>query len=116
MSIGKKGFQKGHPVYSYKGCFGRGDTSGEKNTNWKGGRSMTYMVKHPPRPKPERCEICGSMGRICFDHDHKTGKFRGWICDRCNVALGMVNENSEILIAIANYIKLSTKEREQELK
>ena len=99
------GFQKGHRQYSDKGCFRKGDMSGEKNSNWKGGKTLSYRRNHPPRPKAERCEICGSMGRICFDHDHKTEEFRGWICDRCNVALGMANENPEILVAIAEYIK-----------
>ncbi len=82
----------------------------ENHPSWKGGNSMTYMKKHPPRLRPEQCEVCGAFGNdtkrgICFDHDHKTGKFRGWICHRCNVALGMVKDNSETLIALANYLK-----------
>jgi len=56
------------------------------------------------RKRPKTCEICGSIGRICFDHDHKKGIFRGWICVRCNVALGMVKDNSELLIRLADYL------------
>jgi len=77
----------------------------ERNHNWKGGISPKYRIKTAPRKKPEQCEVCGSLGNICLDHDHKTNKFRGWICSRCNVALGMVKDNSELLIALANYIK-----------
>ena len=63
--------------------------SGENSPNWKGGISLSnYKEKIAGRKKPEQCEICGAMGRICFDHDHATGKFRGWLCVRCNGALG----------------------------
>lgn len=36
-----------------------------------------------------------------------TGKFRGWICLRCNVAIGMVRENPEILEQIIKYININ---------
>jgi hypothetical protein len=39
-----------------------------------------------------------------YDHDHVTGEFRGWLCTRCNVTLGMVKENVEILSALASYL------------
>ena len=31
-----------------------------------------------------------------LDHDHKTGKARGWICDPCNVSLGNFQDNPEV--------------------
>ncbi|MEK6897606.1 MAG: endonuclease domain-containing protein [Nanoarchaeota archaeon] len=58
-------------------------------------------------PKPERCEVCGSSLKICFDHDHKTGKFRGWICDRCNRILGFAKDDSKLLRDLANLIDSS---------
>ena len=57
------------------------------------------------RARPVQCEICGSIGKICFDHDHRTGKFRGWICVRCNSALGMAMDNSELLLKMSEYLK-----------
>jgi len=98
VKVGRR-FEKGHPPYN--------DTRGEKHGRWKGGRTSVYRAKTAPRPKPIQCEICGGLGRICYDHDHKTGKFRGWICLRCNVAIGMVKENTETLMALADYIKKS---------
>lgn len=65
----------------------------------------TKLEKIAGRKKPEQCEVCGAFGRIVFDHDHKTGEFRGWICNRCNVALGMANDNIEILELLIKYLK-----------
>lgn len=80
----------------------------EKNVNWKGKMvDSRTRAKYAPRPKPIQCEVCGAMGIICLDHDHITDKFRGWICNRCNVALGMVKDNSETLIALSEYLKKS---------
>lgn len=57
------------------------------------------------RPRPENCEVCGDAGRICWDHDHTTGQFRGWLCDRCNTALGMVKDQANTLRALADYLE-----------
>ena len=79
---------------------------GEKNHRWKGGlTNLQKKEKIAGRKKPDSCEICGGGGIICFDHDHKTGKFRGWICSRCNFTLGNVKDNSELLIALAEYLR-----------
>lgn len=85
---------------------------GENHPMWKGGISQKYRKTLAPRPQPDICEVCGAfagtgkMG-IHYDHDHSTGKFRGWLCGRCNVALGLVKDNTETLIALAEYIKKS---------
>ena len=76
----------------------------ETNHNWKGGISPKYMAKNAPRPRPEVCEVCGAGGKIGLDHNHKTGAFSGWLCNRFNVELGMVKDNSETLIALADYL------------
>jgi hypothetical protein len=55
-----------------------------------------------------RCESCGTTdpGKKdwCVDHDHKTGRFRGILCNRCNVALGMVRDNPTVLLALVQYL------------
>lgn len=63
-----------------------------------------------PRKKPEQCEICGAFGKdlkkgLCFDHDHITGKFRGWICGRCNTTLGFIKDSTELLSAMIRYLE-----------
>jgi hypothetical protein len=100
----KGNFKKGehrNPQTEFK----RSSVSGKKNWNWKGGISALYRRKHATRKKPEQCEICGALGTICCDHNHQTGKFRGWICHRCNFAIGLVKDNTETLNSMINYLK-----------
>lgn len=57
------------------------------------------------RPKPDACEVCCTAGMVVFDHDHKTGEFRGWLCPSCNSALGWAKDNPEILELLAFYLR-----------
>lgn len=43
-----------------------------------------HVAEHGPG-----CQICGLVPKqgLHFDHDHKTGAHRGWLCHRCNRAL-----------------------------
>lgn len=77
---------------------------GENHPNWKGGLTQEKVAG---RPKPELCELCGGAGRICFDHDHVTGNFRGWICSTCNTALGHARDNPELLYKMISYLNKS---------
>lgn len=53
-----------------------------------------------------KCLICKKkVVRLCIDHNHKTGKVRGLLCQNCNAALGMVDENINVLKDMIRYIK-----------
>jgi hypothetical protein len=67
--------------------------------------SARKLEKEAGRPKPDKCEICGSDTNLCFDHCHVSGKFRGWICSRCNKVLGFVEDDPEILYSLAEYLR-----------
>ena len=83
--------------------------TGEKHWKWKGGVSVNSHLKKKEklagRPKSERCEICGSNESICFDHNHKTGEFRGWICSKCNKTLGFAEDNIKRLELLILYLQ-----------
>jgi hypothetical protein len=58
------------------------------------------------RPPPKVCEVCGELHiRIVFDHCHKLGHFRGWICDRCNRVLGLAYDSPRVLRLLAQYLE-----------
>lgn len=46
-----------------------------------------------------KCKICGKhqdelKQRLCVDHDHKTGLFRGLLCNGCNFGLGVYEKTN----------------------
>jgi hypothetical protein len=60
------------------------------------------------RPRPSACEVCGrptGVKEIAFDHCHRTGRFRGWLCGGCNLAIGNVREDPERLRKLAAYLE-----------
>lgn len=86
----------------------KGKNLRENNGNWNGGTSDKKL--HPERLtsgriRPNHCDVCGNTGRICFDHNHQTGEFRGWLCAYCNMILGYAKDNANVLISLSNYLK-----------
>lgn len=68
-------------------------------------KKVTKQEKIAGRIKPSHCDICGEKKRyIVFDHCHAHGNFRGWLCNSCNVALGLVKDNSSLLRKMAKYL------------
>jgi hypothetical protein len=57
------------------------------------------------------CEVCGSdqpikgRMRLHVDHNHDTGKIRGLLCHKCNIALGNVGDSKERLQALIDYLE-----------
>ena len=69
-------------------------------------RQAIKRIAEAGREKPELCEICFTNEfKIVFDHCHNSGKFRGWICDRCNRVLGIVKDSPELLRELALYLE-----------
>ncbi len=56
-----------------------------------------------------KCAICGTTDwgkpSPSIDHDHKTGKVRALLCNRCNRVLGLAEDSPELLSMMSNYLK-----------
>ena len=50
------------------------------------------------------CPICNERKASAIDHDHKTGKVRGYICNKCNLGLHYM-ENIELKNNMEKYLK-----------
>ena len=44
-------------------------------------------------------------GRMCVDHDHKTGKVRKLLCFNCNTAIGKMSDSPALLREAADYLE-----------
>lgn len=50
------------------------------------------------------CEICGGTERLHVDHDHKTGRLRGVLCNTCNGGIGFFHEDIDKMRAAIAYL------------
>ncbi len=58
-----------------------------------------FGVKYPKRTKCGICHETISGSEIYLDHDHKTNKFRGWLCVNCNLNLGWFEKRTKRVLA-----------------
>lgn len=57
------------------------------------------------REQSGACALCGrSDERLHVDHSHSTGAVRGLLCANCNMALGLLRDDPEVLIRAAKYV------------
>ena len=72
------------------------------------------------------CHACGrppsalaipnpSARRLHVDHDHKTNQYRGLLCQPCNSALGLVEDDIERLQALIAYLQRPAPYEDMEL-
>lgn len=71
----------------------------------------------PPVPKNHVCPICDrneetilksnpkKKNAWCIDHNHQTNQFRGYLCHKCNLALGNFSDDINKLYKAIKYLK-----------
>ena len=53
------------------------------------------------------CAICGANEDrdLHVDHDHRTNKVRGLLCGKCNKAIGLLQDDPDLLDAAKRYLE-----------
>ena len=85
------------------------------NSYFKNKYQITFAeVKSLLEMQENKCAVCKTEGfkmhpnswsKLNVDHDHKTGKVRELLCHNCNRALGLLQENVEIIQSALDYLK-----------
>jgi|TARA_B110000858_G_scaffold168486_1_gene197007 hypothetical protein len=67
---------------------------------------IAMLRKYAPE-KPEVCECClkPPKKKFVLDHCHQGEVFRGWLCDHCNLAIGMLGDNITGIEKALAYLK-----------
>jgi len=82
---------------------------GEDKVSRRREAARKYRYRHvegiPSYHAPDKCQLCGGGGKICMDHCHQSSKFRGWLCDDCNIVIGRAKESPELLEQMAKYLR-----------
>jgi len=50
-------------------------------------------------------QLCKTGRNLAVDHNHKTGAHRDLLCQRCNVVLGLINDDELLLFDMMDYLK-----------
>ena len=67
----------------------------------------TLMCHICGKPETTRHSKHGKVKRLAKDHCHKTGEIRGDLCQRCNTALGLMDDDVDRLYNAIAYLSLS---------
>lgn len=81
----------------------------------KNARHTSRGVVGEVKPRTEVCECCGkpewvkhktgTLKSLALDHCHTSGKFRGWLCVKCNTGIGKLGDNLDGLMKAVEYLR-----------
>lgn len=69
-----------------------------------------------------KCAICGKLKQqhrrkhLCIDHNHCTGQIRGLLCTKCNLIVGVVEENPLIFRKVTAYLSKHSRKKTKRMK
>lgn len=74
---------------------------------WRKYRLNTNMFEALVSAQLGNCAICGANEdlNLHVDHDHRTNRVRGLLCGKCNKAIGLLNDDPELLISAERYLE-----------
>ena len=73
----------------------------------KQAKTRRIILKTAP-PKPKLCECCSvDPKKFVMDHCHSTETFRGWLCDHCNLAIGLLGDDIKGVYKAVKYLESS---------
>lgn len=92
-----------------------------EHIKWKAFIQRTYGITADEyydilKDQDGKCSICESKnvnssrvssGKLFIDHCHDTGKVRGLLCHKCNYAIGMLNDDVDLLQKAIVYLNKS---------
>lgn len=55
------------------------------------------------------CAVCCRVAKLTVDHNHKTGRIRGALCNSCNLGLGLFGDSAATLERATAYLYGSEK-------
>ena len=55
--------------------------------------------------QPETEKFRGTLRRLSVDHNHETGCYRGLLCGRCNKAIGMFQDDLDLIKKAIQYLQ-----------
>lgn len=88
-----------------------GSVDGGRKNTCKECNKVLYEIrkqlkKENPKPDSGICPICEKFTTSwVLDHCHFDNKFRGYICNNCNIGLGRFNDDIEIIKRAIEYLK-----------
>jgi hypothetical protein len=98
-------------VLSLRGALRRTTPTGGRYKTSVSEADVKMAIKkasHTSEPCGGACDICGAIfSKMCVphkDHDHKTGRHRGCLCRRCNTAIGLFEDNEELMHQAISYL------------
>ena len=92
-----------------------------EHIKWKSFIQRTYGITADEyydilKDQDGKCSICESQevnnsripsGKLFIDHCHETGKVRGLLCSKCNHAIGLLNDDVDLLQKAIVYLNNS---------
>jgi hypothetical protein len=82
-----------------------GLTSEDFDVYWIAGKGRCFICeKKLEMPKSGQGQ---GLDVVAVDHDHKSGRIRGLLCNACNKGLGFFNDDIELLKKATKYMEMN---------